>query len=242
MRMLVTRPEPDAAETVARLAALGIPALAVPLLERVTLETSLPEPRGFAALALTSANALRALEERKAIAPFRDLEVFAVGDRTAEAARRLGFNRVVSAGGSFADLIQQIGSRGLAGPVFHPAARQQSHDLARALAPFGLMTITTEIYEMHARTALPDAVLAELADGGIGAALFYSRRTAETFAALARPLDAAARRRLGLLCLAEAVAAPLLADRFARIAVAEHPSEKAMLALALTFARGQNTA
>ena len=87
MRMLVTRPEPEAQDTAARLAALDIEASVCPLLSFRPLPTSLPEPQGFAALALTSANALRALAERDALAPYRSLRVYTGGDRTAEAAR-----------------------------------------------------------------------------------------------------------------------------------------------------------
>ena len=43
-----------------------------------------------------------------------------------------------------------------------------------------------------------------------------------------------------MLCLSEAVAEPLLAAHFVRVGLADHPSEEAMMALALSFARDQN--
>ena len=61
VRLLVTRPEPDASETAARLRALDIDAVVSPLLQARMLTTTLPPAPGFAALAITSANALRAL-------------------------------------------------------------------------------------------------------------------------------------------------------------------------------------
>ena len=91
VKILVTRPEPDAGETVARLGALGIDGIAAPLLERATLHASLPGADGFAGIALTSANALRALEERGALNAFLGLRVFAVGEKTARAAAEFGF-------------------------------------------------------------------------------------------------------------------------------------------------------
>ena len=66
--MLVTRPDPDASDTAARLGALGIEGVAGPLLVHQTLEVSLPDPTAFAAIAVTSANALRALDERGVLA------------------------------------------------------------------------------------------------------------------------------------------------------------------------------
>ena len=48
MKMLVTRPEPEAGETAARLGALDIDPVVVPLLELKTLPTSLPGTGGNA--------------------------------------------------------------------------------------------------------------------------------------------------------------------------------------------------
>ena len=96
--MLVTRPEPDASETARRLNALDIETVIDPLLRTETLPTSLPAATGFAAIAVTSANALRALEARGELPNYRNLPLYAVGDRTADMARHLGFARVSSAG------------------------------------------------------------------------------------------------------------------------------------------------
>lgn len=238
MRMLVTRPEPDGQSTQARLAALGIEALAAPVMVRQTLDTSLPPADGFTAMVLTSTNALRALAERDMIERYRHLPVFAVGDRTAMEAREAGFSEVVSAAGAFADLVNAMTIARVAGPIFYPAARHQSADLARALAPLGVMVATAKIYEMVAVDALPEDILAQLGDG-IEAVLCYSRRTAQIFARLAESVPEQRRRQLALLCLAEAVAEPLLEAHFSRIALADRPDEEAMMALALAFAREQ---
>lgn len=240
MRMLVTRPEPDAQSTIERLAALAIPASASPLMSRQTLNANLPPPRGFAAIALTSTNALRALEDLGALAPLLDIPVFAVGDRTAHEARAAGFIRVNAADGTLDALVTTIALAQLDGPVFYPAGKHLSGDLAHALAPHGLMVVTTPVYEMVAETELPSNTAEALRDGRLGAVLVYSRRTAEIFCTLARPvLPEAQRRDLPILCLSENVAAPLIENRFSRILLADHPSEEAMMALALAFAREQ---
>jgi uroporphyrinogen-III synthase len=238
--MLVTRPEPDASETARRLNALDIEAVIEPLLTARTLPTTLPSPTGFAALAATSANALRALHDRGELSRYQGLPLYAVGDRTAELGRRFGFTQVVSAAGSLPDLVALLAKAGIAGPVLYPAAREQSGDLGKALAPHGVMVITTPVYEMVPAAAFSDRALGDLYNGAIDAALFYSRRTAETFARLAAGLGD--RTQLGMLCLSEAVATPLLAAHFVRVALAEHPSEDAMMGLALSFARDQNPA
>ncbi|HQZ14190.1 MAG TPA: uroporphyrinogen-III synthase [Devosia sp.] len=243
MRMLVTRPQPDADDTVARLRALGIDATLCPLLEFDTLSTTLPAATGFAAIALTSGNALRALGERGEMAQYTKLRAYTVGDRTADRAREAGLADVVSAGGTFADLVELLAHARLRGPVFYPAGREHSGDLAKSLAPYGVMVITAQVYAMNPVASLPPGVREDLADGTIGAALFYSRRTAEAFVRLADDgLERAARARLGVLCLSEGVAEPLVNAHFVRVGLADHPSEEAMMGLALSFARDQNGA
>lgn len=238
-RMLVTRPEPDAQVTLARLRALDIEAVAAPLMVRQTLDASLPPPDGFAAVVLTSANAVRSLADRGVLEHYAHLPVLAVGDRTAREASDAGFTKVSSAAGALHDLVNAIRISGLKGPLFHPTGRHQSGDLAKALAPLGVMVATAKIYDMVAIEALPEVVLAGLADGGISAVLSYSRRTAEIFAVLAAQLDLPHRRRIAMLCLSEAVAGPLLEAHFHRISLADRPDEDAMMALALAVAREQ---
>lgn len=241
IRMLVTRPEPDASETAARLAALDIEAVIAPVLVQETLATSLPDPRGFAAIAVTSANALRALSERQVLEKYLGLKLYAVGDRTAAFAKASGFQDVVSAGGSLTDLAEILAHQKLPGPVFYPCAREPSGDLARSLAPYGVMVIATQIYAMNPVAALPEAVLTGLESGDIAAALFYSRRSAVSFATLcADRLSRKTKTRLGMLCLAEAIAEPLVDAHFVRIGLADQASENAMMRLALSFARDQN--
>jgi uroporphyrinogen-III synthase len=233
VRLLVTRPEPDASETAARLNALDIETLVAPLLIAKTLTTNLPAADGFAALAVTSGNALRALHDRGDLPRLLKLPVYAVGHKTAAVARDFGFAQVSSAAGDFHALVALLASVGLEGPVLYPAARHQAGDLAKALAPHGLMVITAPVYEMNPVPRLDDT--AELAH--LDGALFYSRRTAETFVSLAP--NTTERTRLGMLCLSEAVAEPLMAAHFVRVSLADHPSEEAMMALALSFARDQ---
>lgn len=236
VRLLVTRPEPDASETAARLSALDIEAVVEPLLIVETLQTSLPRADGFAGIAVTSGNALRALHDRGELPHFLKLPLYAVGDRTAALARDFGFAEVVSAQGSFSDLVALLARAGINGPLLYPAAKQQAGDLAKALSPHGVMVITTAVYAMNPSPRFSR----NLDEAALDGALFYSRRTAETFASLGSNLKGKA--RLGMLCLSTAIAEPLLAAHFVRVSLADHPSEEAMMALALSFARGQNPA
>jgi uroporphyrinogen-III synthase len=128
---------------------------------------------------------------------------------------------------------------GLGGPLFYLTGKHQSGDLAKALAPLGVMVATSKIYDMVAADALAPEVMTQLEAGEIAAVLIYSRRTAEIFAHLAAGLSAERKRALAMLCISEQAAEPLLEARFSRISLADWPDEDAMMALALAFAREQ---
>lgn len=239
MLMLVTRPEPDAQASIARLDALGIVGIAAPMMVRRTLSPSLPPADGFKALAITSTNALRALADLEALERYAHIPVFAVGDRTAHEARQMGFAEVKAAAGTLESLVTLIALARIEGPVFYPAGRHLSGDMAHALAPHGLMVVTSTVYDMVAHPELPEGVLGQLESGKIGAVLAYSQRTAEIFCAATEALSLSAREKLAMLCMSEKIARPLLASRFTRVHLADRPDEDAMMTLALAFAREQ---
>lgn len=239
--LLVTRPEPDATDTAHQLEALGLDTIRAPMLVMKPLETALPAAGELGALVLTSANAIRALEARGQLDAYLDLPVFTVGDRTAEAASEAGFARVESAAGTVDDLAALLTRAAPDGPVLYPAAYHLSADLAGELAPHGIDVRTVRIYDMLPAHDLPEDVQTRIAAGTLVGVVFYSRRTAETFCHLVNSagLTDKARRDIMALCLSENVAEVLVEAGFVRIALADHPSAEAMVALALSFARDQ---
>lgn len=223
--LLVTRPEPDASATVERLAALGLSAVAAPLFTLRPLPAPLPEG-GFDAVAITSANALRALQGR--LQPYLRLPLFAVGDRTAALARAEGFNTVTSADGGMARLAPLIAAHAPR-RVLYLAGRDRTGDLAALLGP-GVDTVLVEVYDMEPVPALPVAAEAMLTQGAIQAVLLYSVRAAERFVALTSP---SMRRAMQALCLSSTIAEVARNAHFAGTVVANASSETAMMGLAL---------
>lgn len=213
MRVWVTRAEPGAEATAARLRALGCEPFVHPLLKVRTLEAN-PDLDGVTALAFTSANGVRAFAERERR---RDLPVFAVGRTTADAARLAGFAEVASADGDVTDLAALIRSHKPA-LLLHAGAREPAGDLAGALQTEGLAVRSLALYETVA-TPPPSPLPA------LDAALIHSPRAGGLLAhiAEARPLIVA--------CISVAAAAPLAAAGFERLATAEFPNEAALLKL-----------
>jgi uroporphyrinogen-III synthase len=110
--VLILRPEPGNGATAARARAIGLVPVQRPLFAVGPLPWSAPDPAEFDGLLLTSANALR--HGGAELARLRTLDVFAVGEATAEAARGAGFRvAMTGAGGVDALLAALPGQRRL---------------------------------------------------------------------------------------------------------------------------------
>jgi len=220
----ITRAEPAASTSAARLRALGHIPLVLPLLEVRPITTEVPDLTGIGALAFTSANGVRIFAQ---LSETRALPVFAVGAACAQAARAAGFRQVLSADGDVAALAAGIASRAeeFRGALLHPAATEPAGDLAGALAQAGVQARTLPIYETVPVTppaaALDQALKAE-------AALLYSPKAARQLAVLMRGRQAPSLRAL---CLSKAVAKPLARARIGPRAFAPVPLESALLNL-----------
>lgn len=185
---------------------------------------------GVQAVLFTSANGVRAFAAMTATV---DLPVFAVGDRTATAARKAGFARVESAGGDVTSLARLVTQRLVPtdGVVLHPAGTAVAGDLSGQLAADGFVVRRAVIYEAREATGFTGEVETALLDGEIDIVLFYSPRTATTFVNLAQAsgLESAC-EKLEALCLSAAVADAADPIMWRRVMVAPEPTQDALLA------------
>ncbi len=229
MKVLVTRPEADAAPIAAELAARGHTVVIEPLLTIVPQPDAVVDLSDVQALALTSANGARVLARRTAR---RDLPVFAVGDATAAAARSAGFVEVESADGDVVGLAGLIASRldPGAGAVFHPAARHLAGDLKGRLEAMGFAVRRVVLYESEPTQALSRATDAALRGGRIDAAVFFSPRTGRTFVRLlAESRLTAVCGRMIAVCLSDAVAEDIKRLPWRALHIAARPTQAALL-------------
>lgn len=229
MRVLVTRPEPDASRTAEALAERGhepvVAPMLVPVYER---EVALPV-EGVAAVLMTSANAARAVAGRPEMATLASLPVLAVGEATARAAAEAGFSAVVSADGAAEDLAALVAGRiePGAGAILYLAGRDRAGDLDRRLGAAGYEVRLVEVYRAEVATGMPieaATALVGLMAGESLSALVFSRRSAdELVRRLTELQDPAIPLHLGLACISELAAEPFRAAGFSRIEVAERP-------------------
>jgi uroporphyrinogen-III synthase len=233
MRLLVTRPEPDATRQAERLAARGHEPVLAPLLA-IETETDMPlELDGAQALLVTSRNALRALALHPDLVASLRLPLFAVGGATAKAAAELGFAKVTAGPGTGEALSRLIADTltPKAGALVHLAGETVAFDLKSALQAKGFTLRQPVLYRAVAATGLPESALALLNAGKLDGVILMSPRTAAIFAALVVRHEALTQAsRLDCYCLSAAVAQAVEPLK-ARAIVAIRPTEEDILAL-----------
>jgi uroporphyrinogen-III synthase len=223
--VLVTRPEPGAAETAARLAALGFTPVLAPAL--LLAPRPLAPPARAQALLLTSRAAARALS------PW-PIPVLAVGAATAEAARAAGFADVRAADGDAVALAELCGAtlRPADGPLLLAVGAAYSLDLTALLRARGFRVIRRVVYAAREAPTLPEQARAAIAAGEVSHAMFFSPRSAACSVALLSGAGlGAALRGIEALAISPRVAAALEAVSWRRIRVARRPDQDHLLEL-----------
>ncbi len=220
MKLLVTRPEPGASATAARLAAMGHEPVLLPCLAITLLPARLPPHPG--ALVVTSGQAVPALPAR-----LHHVPAFCVGDATAAKMRAAGFTRVESAHGNAADLFRLIMARRVPGLHVLAVGERQGLALEKRLREAGVAVLRRKLYRVTRPRALQADMAACLQAGGVDGALFYSAETARAFTALCPP----GTQDMTAYALSDNVAAALESLPWGQIRVALAPTEADLMAV-----------
>ena len=230
-RVWITRAEPGAAATAARVRAIGFDPLVAPLLTVVPLETPL-DLDGVGSIAFTSTNGVKAFAARS---DWRGAPVFTVGDSTAKIARAAGFKSVCSADGEIAALIRLIAAARPTGVVLHPCGLHLAGDFKGGLKRAGLVARDVALYDTPAVDALPGEAAQVLQAREVSAVLLHSPRAAAILAGLASCFDLSETLALGF---SSACLGPLKALGFLGLIKAKRPREDALLDALLAAMRG----
>lgn len=222
MRVAVTRAEPEASRTAARVRARGAEAIIAPLLTIVPCGYD-TNTEGAQAIVFTSTNGVRAFPDARGA---RERLVLTVGDATAQAAREAGFIDVRSADGD-ANALVELAKRELdpaQGKLIHISGDHVGGDVSGKLRAAGFSVDWRLAYASVATMALPEAFRTPL-----DIVLFHSVRAAETFIALGAPNAS----RLTAGCLSATVAQAAGKTSWKRIVTAPHPREDDLLTATL---------
>ena len=235
MAVLVTRPQPDDEATAAALRFRGFAVLTAPMLRFEPIAFRDDEDARYGAIIVTSANALRGIEPHLKGSRLLKLPLFAVGERTAAAARGVGFENVIAADGDASRLRDLV----LAGvkakelkktsPLLYLAGADLARDLSGELGERGFTVVTHTTYRMAPVSGLPRETSEAFAANGIDAVLHYSRRSARAFIEAARSAGVEiSALAIPQCCISDAVAAVVRDAGATQVLVAASPDENAL--------------
>lgn len=169
--MILIRPEPGCAASVAAARALGLAAHGWPLSAAAPVPWTGPDPATIDALLLGSANALR--HAGPGLASYAALPAYAVGASTAAAARVAGMAVVAEGAGGLQDLLGHVA------PSHRRLLRLAGAERVALAPPPGVTIIERTVYQIEHRP-LPAALVAMLGSGAT--VLLHSAEAARHFA------------------------------------------------------------
>ena len=235
MAILVTRPHPDDETTARALRDRGFDVLCAPMLRFEPVPFQDDADARYGAVIVTSANALRAIAPQLAGSRLLNLPLFAVGERTAAAAREAGFGEVIASkgdAGALRDLVlAAVKSKQLkkSSPFLYLAGADLARDLGGELGGKGLTVVTHTTYRMMPAPSLPREICDAFVAHEVEAVLHYSRRSARAFLEAARSggveISALA---LPQCCISPAVAAVLRDAGATQVIAAASADENAL--------------
>lgn len=240
MRVLITRPEPDASRTARKVAGLGFEPVVLPLFECVREDGLAERISGpHSAVIFTSVNGARAYAASCGN-PDIDLAAYAVGERTADAARQAGFEKVrtghgTGTGAGLARRILDDLASGLLKtrpdlPLLYLAGIPRRPDLERMLNEQSVHLWVEVAYRMKEISYSTDFYLQAKLSPPPDIVLLFSPNAARRFRELAAldPLTGSIGKLIPL-CISQAVADNLDGELYTRARVAPIPNEAAML-------------
>ena len=217
--LVVIRPEPGNAATLAAARELGLEVHGDPLFQIVATTWEPAPATQFDAVLIGSANALR--HSGLALRQYLALPAYVVGKTTAAAARDVGFAVIATGSGGLQDLTARLANDGRK-RVLRIAGAEHV-----ALNAPGCEITTIVVYEA---TPLPLSLtsIAVLTDGAV--VMLHSAAAARHFVAECERAGIA-RQSISLACLGPRIAAAA-GDGWAALASTERPDDTALLALA----------
>jgi uroporphyrinogen-III synthase len=238
MAVLVTRPHPDDETTAAALRARGFEVLRAPMLRFEPAVFHEDADAHYGAAIVTSANALRGIEPQLKGSPLLKLPLFAVGEHTATAARRIGFEQVIPGNGDAASLrdlvVASVKAKALkkTSPLLYLAGADLARDLAGELGERGFTVVTQTTYRMVPLSSLPRETCDAFAANRVEAVLHYSRRSARAFLESVRAAGVEiSALSIPQCCISAAVASVVRDAGATQVMVAATPDENALFAL-----------
>lgn len=226
--ILVTRPIEEASATAEKLEAMGHRVVTAPMLTVEPVSFEIPDENR--SLIITSKNGARL---GLVNIGNKSRPIFAVGEKTADEIRALGFTNVTVGPGTARQMIPLLLECGVTEKrkYTHLCGSNMAYNIAAALRDEGLDAVHTVTYQTKPARSLSMGVQEALDEGEIDVALFYSPRTATTFEEVVADYGRSDwLNKIRAVCLSTQVAGNLLGPWKSK-EYAIIPTEKAVLSL-----------
>lgn len=231
MRVLVTRPETDAARTAAALMERGHEAILSPVMTIRMVDDAKIDPSTYRSIVVTSRHAVVALAQQPAAERLMALPILCVGAATADAARSAGFRSIEAAGGDVEGLLTEVETRDWPAPVLYASGAVVTCDLVAALMKHGMAAERVIVYATDPILDLSDAALQALNEDTLDGVLLFSARTVALFAdQVKRAGKHAALSGLTAWCLSKAVGNAAKSAGFGCVVVSKEKTEQSLIA------------
>ena len=223
--VIVTRAQPGASETAARLKPLGYQPILSPMIE---LSRVVPPPAynldGVQAILFTSANGVRFFADD---CQWRG-PAFCVGPSTTESAEAAGFAPARSADGNSDDLVALVKNSvdPAAGRLLHIANTAAVGTVAGRLRDTGFDVTFVGLYAPRSLNALSPEAISAFKAGEVSAVLFHSAKGARAFAEDAEQLDLS---RSNAVAVSERALQPVSRFNWRSQSFARMPNEDGLL-------------
>ena len=225
MKIIITRPQEDAGPLAEKLIALGHQPIVLPLLKIVARSDILIPLKPYQAICLTSANAVRVLND---VSGIKSIPLFAVGPQSKQMALDKGFINVEERGGDVIGLHNYISGHlnPKNGPVLYLSGSETSGDLEGRLKQSGFEVDRIITYDAMPANLQGQQGQIKYADSVV----LYSPRSAKLWVQQIENLSLEfSAQSIKHICLSSNVAANL-PQSWPR-AIAATPTEPALLAL-----------
>jgi len=231
IRVLVTRPEPGATMTARKLRSMGFEPVKLPLQEIRPIAPRGALPGGIAAVAITSANAIRCAPPAL-ISALAGLPCFTVGKATAAAAREAGFADIRQGEGDAVRLARSLVQSHPDGTIVYLTGRVRLPDFEKTLTEGGFAAFAVETYDTVSVDRPAERLTAAVAGRSLDYALIYSANAGRSLAeAIDTPEIKALFDKTTLVCISPRVAELFGGRQRGKILVAGEPTETSLLSL-----------
>ena len=229
MKILLTRPFHDSFDTHTQLEERGHEVIWEPMMEIVPTNVKCPEGE-WDGVMVTSVHAVEALAKN---VENKNMRIVAIGEATAKALRKVGFDNVISANGDGCDMVKKIKEMFKHGDkILYPSAEDTAHNMEEKLGEVGIKCCRWVVYQAKEIAKFSEEVENMLKIGEVEAVVLMSGRITKGFVQLFQKLQDKQKLEIPLFfALSNAIKEKLPEEWKSKCKVAEEPNQDSLINL-----------